>query len=78
MLFLTLFWLANYPTLDLMGALFYLHQRSITQILKRTLVGLKQTLEHEIRWPTDEEFEMDMNNFTIFKNSDLPAMLPVL
>ena len=63
-LFLNLFWLSNYPTLDLMGALFYLHQRSITQILKRTLVGLKQTLEHEIAWPTDEEFERDVNNFT--------------
>jgi len=70
MLFLTLFWLANYPTLNLMGAIFHLHQRTITQILKRTLVGLKQVFQNEIHWPTDEEFSMDLNNFTFFQNSD--------
>jgi hypothetical protein len=70
MVFITLFWLAHYPTLNLMSLIFQLHERSITQILKRTLVGMKEALQNRIQWPTDEEFESKLKDFTFFQNAD--------
>ena len=56
-IFMTLFWLRHYPTVDLLSILFRLHVRTCTQVLKRTTVALAKTLKEEVRFPTDEEME---------------------
>ena len=56
-LFLTLFWMAHYPTLSLIGSMFDIHPRTLTRILKRMTVTLNQVLKDEVKWPTDEELD---------------------
>lgn len=63
MLFITLSWLAHYPTLSFISVFFHLHERTVTQILKRTLAALHVTLKDEIRWPTDAEFQRYQQDF---------------
>jgi hypothetical protein len=70
MVFITLFWLAHYPTLNLMSVIFQLHERSITQILKRTLEGMSKALRNKIKWPSDAEFEGKLQDLTWFQNAD--------
>jgi hypothetical protein len=70
MVFITLFWLAHYPTLAMMSAMFGIHERSITQILKRTLTGMAWSFKDELKWPTDEEFERRKHEFFFFQNWD--------
>lgn len=70
MIFLTLFWLAHYPTLSLISVIFHLHERTITQILKHTLVGMSKALKEEIRWRTDLEFERDLQEFFWYCNTN--------
>jgi hypothetical protein len=70
MIFVTLFWLAHYPTLALMSAIFGVHERTITQILKRIIVGMASSFKNEIRWPADEEFERRKHEFCFFQNWD--------
>ena len=68
MVFITLFWLANYPTLSFMSSLFHLHERGITKILKRCLIGMAAILKQEVQWPSDEEFERMKENFAYFQD----------
>jgi hypothetical protein len=69
--FVTLFWLAHYRILVLMSTMFGIHERSITQILKRTITGMVwsfKSFKNEIKWPTDEEFERIKHEFFFFQN----------
>src|SRR5690606_11048716 len=68
MVFITLFFLYHYPTLEFMSGVFLLHPRDITRIIKRTLTAMAQVLEKEVKWPSDSEFEDMRNNFTFFQN----------
>jgi hypothetical protein len=68
--FVTLFWLAHYPTLSLMSAMFGIHERSITHILKRTITGMAWSLKDKIKWPSDEEFQRKKHEFFFFQNWD--------
>ncbi len=52
-IFMTLFWLCFYPTLDLLLILFKIHPRTCTTVLKRTTVALKE----EVKFPSDTEME---------------------
>ncbi len=67
-LFITLVWFFHYPTLDFLSAIFHLHRRTITRILKRTIAALHSKLQHEIRWPTDEEMAKDIADFPLWRN----------
>ena len=55
--FMTLFWLRFYPTLDLLSILFKIHPRTCTTVLKRTTVALAKTLKEEVKFPSDTEME---------------------
>ena len=77
-LFLTLFWMAHYPTLSFIRSLFHIHERTITRILKRTIIGLSQALAHEIRWPMDEEFEQRRMDFCFFQNDGFERAVCVI
>lgn len=65
-IFLTLFWLRYYLTIDIISLLFQIHPRSCTRILKRTTVAMAKTLENEIQFPSDEE--MEGYRYTAFQN----------
>lgn len=65
-IFLTLFWMRHYLTIDVISHLFKIEPRSCTRILKRTTVALAKTLANEIRFPSDQEME-DLQN-TEFQN----------
>ena len=78
MVFITLFWLANYPTLSFMSSLFHLHERGITKILKRCLIGMAAILKHEVQWPSDEEFDRMKENFAYFQNWNFQDMVCVI
>jgi hypothetical protein len=56
-LFITLYWLRNYPTNAVLTAQFGLDKRDVTCILNRTLLALDEALDFVIKCPTDEEFE---------------------
>ena len=52
-----------------MSGLFILHERTITKILKQTLIGMAAVLQAaDIVWPTDEQFEEMKDNFAYFRN----------
>ena len=54
-IFMTLFWLRFYPTIDLLSIMFDIHPRTCTMVLKRTTVALAKTLKDEIKFPSDDE-----------------------
>jgi hypothetical protein len=56
-LFITLYWLRDYPTNAILTAQFGLDKRDVTRILNRTLMALDEALDFVIEWPIDEEFE---------------------
>ena len=62
-IFLTLFWMAHYPTLALMGSLFNLHTFTLSRILKRTTFAMATALAQEIKWPSDEELTAQTYSF---------------
>lgn len=68
MVFLTLFWLAHYPTLAFISSFFSLHEREVTRVLKQTLAGMAAALQQEVQWPTEEEFVQHQNNMAYFHN----------
>jgi hypothetical protein len=47
-LFITLFWLRNYPTDIVMKATFHLDERKITRVLRQTLTAIYESLEDMI------------------------------
>ena len=53
--FLLLFWMHHYPTMELMSIIFHAHPRTLTRIIKRTSFALSMTLQNEIKKPTDDE-----------------------
>ena len=62
-IFITLYWLAHYPTISVLSCLMHIHPRTCTRILKRTTVAMAKVLKPEIKWPSDEEFEQLTFNF---------------
>ena len=58
-IFLTLFWLRHYLTIEVLSFLFKLHKQDCTRVLKQTTAALAKVLENDIQWPSDDE----MNNF---------------
>ena len=70
MVFMTLFFLHQYPTLSFMSTLFLLHEREVTRILKRSLSAMASVLEKDIQWPSDHEFEEMKKNFCYLQNFD--------
>ena len=60
-IFMTLFWLRFYPTVDLLLIMFKIHPRTCTKVLKWTTVTLVKTLKDEVRYPSDNEME-DLKN----------------
>lgn len=67
--FLLLFWLAHYPTLSMMRCIFNIHERTITKILKRTVIGAAKVLRSDIQWPSDQDFEDKITSFCFFQNT---------
>jgi len=55
-LFVTWFWLRNYPTDIIMKMIFNVDERKITRILRLTLITTNESLETLITWPTETEF----------------------
>jgi hypothetical protein len=70
-LFITLFWLRQYPTDAAMACIFGLDRRKITRILRRTLTALHEALRDIVSWPTDAEFDAVKQKW----NSRLPTFL---
>jgi hypothetical protein len=64
--FLTLFWMAYYPTLLLMSSLFDIHSQSLSQILKRTVNVMVKKLKPKLTWPSKNE--MNTLTSTYFQN----------
>jgi len=56
-LFITLFWLRQYPADAAMACIFGLDRRKVTRILRRTLTAIHEALRDVVSWPTDTEFE---------------------
>jgi len=54
-LFLTLFWLSHYPTIRFLSVFFKIHDKTVSQILKRTCTALSEHLKNEIEWPPPNE-----------------------
>ena len=72
-LFFTLFWLCNYPTLNLLSGLLHLHECTCTQILKHITIAMASVLQGEIAWPSDEEF--DQLTFSTYSNGSLEEIV---
>jgi hypothetical protein len=51
-------WLRDYETMTKLSLDFELTSLDLRFVLLRTLTILDQTLENEIEWPTDDEFEV--------------------
>jgi hypothetical protein len=62
-IFLTLFWLRHYPTLAILSAIFKIHPRTATRILKRTIIALKMSMENKIVMPSENEMSSLMYSF---------------
>jgi hypothetical protein len=58
-LFITLFWLRQYPTDAAMACIFGLDRRKVTRTLRRILTALHEALHDVVSWPTDTEFEIE-------------------
>lgn len=70
-LYMTLFWLREYPPMALLSILFNLHPRTAIKYIRRMILSLRKTLGNEIQWPTEEKWN---ENLEIF-NQWLPPML---
>jgi hypothetical protein len=70
-LFITLFWLRQYPTDAVMSCIFGLDRRKTTRIIRRTLTALREALKNEISWPSETQFEKVKQKW----NSCLPQEL---
>lgn len=55
-LFLTLYWLRQYPTVVNFETIFGISSWTFSRLINRTLVALDSTLEDTATWPTDDEF----------------------
>jgi hypothetical protein len=55
-LFLTLYWLRQYPTVVNFEIIFGIPSWAFSRLINRTLVALDSTLEDTATWPTDDEF----------------------
>jgi len=56
-LFLTLYWLRQYPTVVNFETIFSIPSWAFSRLINRTLVALDSTLEDTATWPDDDEFE---------------------
>jgi hypothetical protein len=77
-IFITLLWLRQYPIFSFLQAIFNVHQRSIQQIVKKTLKALGSYLKGEIQWSSDKEFEELKENFAFFQNSGFEDIVCVV
>jgi hypothetical protein len=55
-LFITLYWLRQYPTVVNFETIFGICSWAFTRLVNRTLIALDSTLEDATPWPTDDEF----------------------
>ena len=72
-LFFTLFWLRHYPPLSILSAMFQVHKRTCSKILRRTVVALAKTLANEVVFPSDSEMSAMM--FTYGQNFGLGTIV---
>jgi hypothetical protein len=54
-LWITLFWMRQYPTGVVMGAIFDCHERTLHRVFKRTITALMKVFHEELKWPSDDE-----------------------
>jgi hypothetical protein len=54
-LWITLFWMRQYPTGVVMGAIFDCHERTLHRVFKRTITALMKGFHEELKWPNDDE-----------------------
>ena len=62
-LLLTLFWLKHYPTYSVLSAIFCIHPRTLTRVLKRTTAALAKTFENKISFPSENKLASEMYSF---------------
>jgi hypothetical protein len=55
--FMTLFWLHFYLTIDFLSVLFKIHHQTCTKVLKQTTVTIAKTLKEKIKFPSENEME---------------------
>jgi hypothetical protein len=75
-LFITLLWLRQYLTDNLLSSFFGLSNFALNRIVKRTLISLDDSLS-EICWPTDDEFERLCVKFRHFGHDELANLILV-
>ena len=56
-LFITFFWLRNYPTDRMMTFIFNSSRKTIIKIIKKNINYLITSFSDLLRWPSDEEFD---------------------
>jgi hypothetical protein len=54
-LWVTLYWMRQYPTGVTMELLFGVHERTLGRVFKRTVAALMTTFHDELKWPSDDE-----------------------
>ena len=72
-LFFTLFWLRHYPPLSTLSAIFKIHKRTCSKILRRTIAALAKTFTNEVVFPSDSEMSAMM--FTYGQNFGLGTIV---
>lgn len=77
-LFITLFWLRQYPIDETMAAIFNLDKRQLHRILVNNLQILQQVLQSKIEWPTDTEFQQYLNQFQGYLNGNFRGLVCVV
>lgn len=70
-LFITLFWLKNYPTNETLEFIFKKTNTYLMNLIKKTLICLYQCYNGIIEWPTDKEFEKIDEKFEKFYDNDI-------
>lgn len=75
-IFITLLWLRHYPTIGFLSAIFFLHPRTCTRLLKRTISALARVMKGEIQFPSDSE--MESLRYTFFQPNGLARCVCVV
>ena len=60
-LLITLYWLRVYPTMITLEAIFNIHERTLTRIIRGCLAILESVLSTQVKWPTPDEFAALLN-----------------
>jgi hypothetical protein len=73
-LYITLVWLRHYETMTKLSHDFGLTNLDLRDILLRTLTALDQTLDDEIKWPNDDEFEGIVSSLSAEVQEEFPDL----